>query len=223
MKGAVGPGGQPETLRGTGAGLGTTGGMPPTRAQTAPTPRAALRDATRVHHERVEAAVDLPARTRDRDTYRALLASLLGLFRPLERQLAALPWREAGLDLGAHRRAALLRADVADLGGDPDAVPDAPVPATPALADGFGALYVLEGSALGGQILAREAEAALELGGVGTRFFRGDGRATGAGWRAFGRALDGYLVTPERLGRARQTAEATFDAFEQAVLAPRLR
>ena len=196
--------------------------MSPTDAPTAPTPRAALRDATRAHHERVEAAVDLPGRTRDRETYRALLASLLGLFGPLERRLAALPWHAAGVDLDAHRRAGLLRADVAALGGDPGAVRDAAVPPLASLADGFGALYVLEGSALGGQILAREAEAALGLGGVGTRFFRSDGRPPGAAWRAFGRALDGYLVTPERLAHARRTAEATFDAFEQAVLAPTL-
>lgn len=193
--------------------------MPPTDAETSPPPRVVLRDATRPHHDRVEAAVDLPARTRDRETYRALLTSLLGLFGPLERRLAALPWGEAGLDLDAHRRADLLRADVADLGGDPDPAPAAP-PAVTTLAEGFGALYVLEGSALGGQIIAREAEAALGLGGVGTRFFRSDGRAPGATWRAFGRALDGYLVTPDRLGQARRAAEATFDAFERAVLSP---
>ena len=180
-------------------------------------PRLALRDATRPHHERVEAAVDLPARTRDRATYRALLASLYSLFGPLEEQLAGLPWREAGLDFAAHRRAHLLRADIADLGGAPEAVAPAALPRTDGLAAGLGALYVLEGSALGGKIIAREAEAALGLGGVGTSFFRG---GDGATWRAFGRALDAALDTPDRFRRARHAAEQTFDAFGRAVLDP---
>ena len=183
-------------------------------AETPPPPRLVLRDATRDHHERVEATVDLRSRTRSRDDYRALLASLLGLHGPFEARLAALPWAEGGLDFDAHRRVDGLRRDLADLGADPDTVPLADdLPALDLLADGFGALYVLEGSALGGQIIAREAEAALDLGGVGTRFLRGDGRAPGRLWRALGRALDGYLTTPERLDRARRAAEATFDAF----------
>ncbi len=177
-------------------------------------PRTALRDATRTHHERTEAAVDLMARLHSLDAYRAMVARFLGLHAPLEDALAGLPWADAGLDFEARRRTPALRADLDALGVDAATVemcPDVPHPAT--LAAGLGSLYVLEGASLGGQIIARDATAA--LGTDATRFFRGDGRAVGPMWRAFGRALDSTLDTPERLGEATRAAADTFDLFER--------
>ena len=174
-----------------------------------------LRLATQSLHERVEAAVDLPAQA-ERD-YRALLVALLALFEPVEARLAALPWAEAGLDLRRHLRAPLLRADLRALGVSPADAPRVPAPAIGSLAAGFGALYVLEGSALGGTLIARRAAAALGLGPEATRFFRSEGRDVGPTWRAFLAALDAYVVGPERLAAAVQTAAATFEAFERSI------
>lgn len=195
--------------------------MPPLAAPPVAA-RLHLRDATRLLHERVEASVDLPARTRTRAGYRALLAALLGLHAPLERRLAALDWPSAGLDFEARRKAPLLAADLRALGVDPDAVPQRPLwPAVDGLAAGFGCLYVLEGATLGGQIIAREVERTLGLGpGSGASFFGSYGREVGPMWRAFGRALDAYATTPERLERAAAAAAATFGAFERAVGSP---
>ena len=185
------------------------------------TARQSLRDATRALHDRVETAVDLPARANTMDGYRGLLRAMLGLFAPIEDRLAALPWARAGLDLDAHRRAPLLRADLRQFAGDADpARPCTDLPAPATLAAGFGCLYVLEGSALGGQIIAREAAASLGLGPETTRFFRSDGREVGRTWRAFGAALDGYVTTPERLDEATAAASQTFEAFERCVARP---
>ena len=181
---------------------------------TETSPRTALRDATRTHHERTETAVDLATRVHSLDAYRDMVARFLGLHAPLEDALAGLPWDEAGLDFDGRRRTPALRADLADLDIDPETVElcaDVPQPAS--LAAGLGVLYVLEGASLGGQIIARDATAA--LGTQATRFFRGDGREVGPMWRAFGRALDGYLDTPERLDEATRAAAETFDLFER--------
>ncbi|MDT8295496.1 hypothetical protein RQ744_16070, partial [Roseomonas mucosa] len=64
-------------------------------------------------------------------------------------------------------------------------------PPPPATRDAaFGALYVLEGSALGGQVILRRAEAALGLGPErGASFHASLGRPVGEGWRRFRQAL----------------------------------
>ncbi|WP_419805385.1 biliverdin-producing heme oxygenase [Terriglobus sp.] len=54
----------------------------------------------------------------------------------------------------------------------------------------LGAMYVLEGSTLGGQYIAHHVEAALQLQpGEGDRFFRGYGKETMPKWREFQQAL----------------------------------
>lgn len=186
------------------------------------TARALLRDATRPLHDRVERAVDLTARARTRDGYRALLTAFYGLHAPIERQLAALPWDEAGLDVGARRKGPLLRADLRALGVDPAAVPRCPdLPRTDTVAAGFGCLYVLEGSTLGGQVIARDVEASLGLdAGSGAAFFRSYGADVGRMWRAFTRALDAHVDTEARRREALAAATATFETFERWVGRP---
>ena len=185
------------------------------------TARQSLRDATRSLHDRVEAAVDLPSRAGNVDAYAGLLRAMLGLFAPIEDRLTSLPWGQTDLDIARHRRADLLRADLRALGDDPTRVRSCPnVPSPETLAAGFGSLYVLEGSALGGQIIAREAAASLGLGPETTRFFRSEGRDVGRTWRAFGAALDAYVTTPDRLDEATQAAAQTFEAFERCVAQP---
>lgn len=188
----------------------------------APGARAFLRDATRPLHDRVEAAVDLGARTRSAADYRALVAAFYGLHAPLEERLAALPWDEAGLDFGARRKAPLLRADLRALGLDPDAVPRCPdLPDAGTVAAGFGCLYVLEGSTLGGQLIARDVEATLGLdAGSGAAFFRSYGADVGPMWRSFTRALDAYVRTGARREEAFAAATATFETFERWIGQP---
>lgn len=56
----------------------------------------------------------------------------------------------------------------------------------------LGAMYVIEGSTLGGQYIARHVENALGLSpGNGDSYFRGYGDRTGFMWREFQKALEG--------------------------------
>ena len=177
--------------------------------------RAHLRSATAHLHEETEHVVDIATRTQNLDAYRDLVAGLLGLHEPMEAHLVRLPWPEAGLDLAPRRKSALLRADLRALGVDPDTVPRCDdLPAADTLAAGFGCLYVLEGSTLGGQLIARDVEATLGLGpDDGAGFYASYGADIGRMWRAFCRALDAYVVTPEQLAEATRAAEATFATF----------
>ena len=79
----------------------------------------------------------------------------------------------------------------------------------------LGALYVVEGSALGGRGLARGLDRLLGSGEPdGRRFFEGQGAATGAAWRDFVGRLD--LVSAEPASRAVviDAAVEIFSVFE---------
>lgn len=180
-----------------------------------PSVMAHLRAGTRSLHARVEASVDLVGRCATLDGYRDLLVRMLGLHAPLEKALERLEWRAAGIDLEERRKARLLRTDLSVLGVSPDAASAACLPDLPTLAAGFGCLYVLEGSTLGGQIILRHVEASLGVGPAsGASFFASYGPRLGIMWRAFGEAATFHCDTPERLDEALHAAVSTFEAFD---------
>ena len=83
-----------------------------------------------------------------------------------------------------------------------------------------GALYVLEGSALGGLVLRPHVARAFGLAGAaGLAYLTGDGRRTRARWAAFTAALDAAAPDPALQGRVVAAALETFDGLEQLVLA----
>jgi heme oxygenase len=65
---------------------------------------------------------------------------------------------------GMEDRLVRLRGDLIRLGVDPACVPLAPLPAAVTVADAVGLVYVLEGSVLGGRIIARHLAERLALG-----------------------------------------------------------
>ena len=177
-------------------------------------------------HRRVEASFDLDSRCGSVAAYRALLEDLLSLYRPLERALAGIAWTSSGLDYGSRRKVALLESDLLDLdrtARDLAALPDVAAEWLPTtLADGFGTLYVIEGSTLGGRIILQRLR---PLIGVGPdwagRFFNGYGLQTGAMWRSFVAALNGWPAKRDEVDAAERAAVATFANFEAVFTASR--
>ena len=171
---------------------------------------SALRGATRTHHERVDRLIDLQ-RLRDPSHYARVLQVLDAFLAGWEPAVAAaLPacWRDW---LRARSRRAYLHHDLRVLG-----VP----PASPARVDGFtseaaawGSIYVMEGSALGGQFIART----LARGGVtpatGGAYVHGWGEATAGMWREVRGLLAAHLDSPAAIAQACDAARATFDAL----------
>lgn len=75
----------------------------------------------------------------------------------------------------------------------------------------LGLLYVLEGSTLGGQVISRHLKTQLQLGeSSGLQFFSGYGPQTGLMWKSFQAVLNQNLNSPEKMKRAADTAQMTF-------------
>ncbi len=200
-------------------------------ADRPPSLLAALRGGTRDLHDRAEAAFVLGGPGVTRAEYVAVLARLLAFYAPAERALEA--WAPAldasGLALAPRRKAPLLRRDLRALD------PGFPRHAEPAFrlpdpAHALGALYVLEGATLGGQLLRRRLAPALGLTAEhGLAFLTGYGADVGPMWRAFGEALgrfEGGLADGARAAATASAvagARATFAAFERWVVAPTAR
>lgn len=79
----------------------------------------------------------------------------------------------------------------------------------------FGSMYVLEGSALGGQVIARAARVSLGLTPEnGAAYFNGKGRHTAASWAEFRMLLEEQVgPDPAACQQACNAACQTFDAL----------
>lgn len=147
-----------------------------------PTILERLRRETRELHEAIERDVDIARCLQSRDAYRSLLTRWWGVLAVTEPAMAAV------LDPGlfAHRRKIeLLRCDLKRLGLSAADIASIPLcnAATPrSEAEALGVLYVLEGSTLGGQIIARMAIEALGAD-VPLSFYHPYGRKAGVMWR----------------------------------------
>ncbi|OAS18265.1 biliverdin-producing heme oxygenase [Methylobacterium platani] len=151
-----------------------------------------LRAETRAAHDAIERDLAWESRVATRDGYGALLGRFRGFHAVIEPALADALDDEAFLT--PRRRLAHLDADLHALGYDAaaiDALPLAPPVAPLDRAGAFGALYVLEGSTLGGQVIAKHIGRQLGLTAEnGCRYYAGHGRDTGTMWKAFRLRLD---------------------------------
>jgi heme oxygenase len=115
--------------------------------------------------------------------------------------------------VGGRRRLGLLEDDLAWFGvrvGE-DVLPSMPV----MRGDGgfVGAMYVMEGSTLGGQLIARHLVRVLGLeDGHGNAYFRGHGERTGAMWKEFCQVVRTQVADEETDG-AIEGAKAMFGIF----------
>lgn len=164
--------------------------------------RAALRAATAADHERVDAAF-ARFNLSDRESYTAFLRAQAAAMLPVE---AALDLAVPAADWPARRRGHLLCADLAALASSPPPLLASPVLA--GAAEQLGALYVIEGSRLGGAMLVRSVPAEFPRSFLGAN----DSRL----WRDLLDLLDAQLDTPDRLARAEAAAKRVFAMFEAA-------
>jgi heme oxygenase len=182
---------------------------------------ARLKEATRPHHEAVEARIDVFRAGRTLEGYRRVLERFLGYYEPAEAALARVPgWEAVGLDLDERRKAPLLRRDLLALGLDDRGIADLPrcrrLPELTGLPEALGAMYVLEGATLGGQYIRKRVESDFGLGpDSGCAFFSSYGDRVGPMWKSFGAAAESFATTPEIEDAVVRSAVATFEAIDR--------
>lgn len=171
----------------------------------------ALRDTTRAHHQALDAALGFDAERITRDRYVAFLRGSLAAVTALEPSLAR--W----LVPSSPSRAASLERDLAALGAGAPPRVDRFEPAS--LPEAVGCSYVVEGSALGGAVLASRVERA--LGDAPTSYLRLHGRDPGRAWASWLRALEAHdaAMSGSDRDQACHAARRTFDLYTQALTA----
>jgi heme oxygenase (biliverdin-IX-beta and delta-forming) len=164
-----------------------------------------LRAATSALHRRVEEQVELgSAVTRER--YRDVLRAFYGYYEPLEPRVAAVAAAAPPEGFEVVARAPLLARDLLALGDSPAVLTTMPrcsdLPRLGATAELAGCLYVLEGAALGAQVVRRILELRLGIArDNGGSFFTGGGPRTGGRWER-------VLAWIERVGAEPNGSEA---------------
>lgn len=183
-----------------------------------------LKAETRPYHDRLESS---PLSTGtlmgplSLEAYRAILSRFYGYHLPLESAFQC----HAGLkalfaDLPQRRKAQLLVADLLSLGAAPEEIENLPfcdqLPEIGDTAAALGAMYVIEGSTLGGQIIQRHLGS---LHGLthsrGIAFFSGYGEQTGMLWRAFAEIAGVYAEGSGAEDRIVAGAIETYETFER--------
>jgi heme oxygenase len=177
--------------------------------------RFALREATQPAHTRLHGHPGLgavQAGTIDRMSYRALLSRLYGFYAAFE----------AAAEL-APERSLWLAADLRTLGVADQALAALPrcldLPSLETPHRKLGALYVVEGSTLGGRELAKRLDHLFGPAEMnGRRFFGGRETDTGQAWRAFTDRLDEAARQSATQAEMIAAAAETFAAFERWML-----
>ncbi len=190
--------------------------------------RGRLRLATRDAHLRLEEAVDFDGRLTSLQVYREFLEDFWRFIRPLEAALCALDFGKLALDYSSRRKLAWLEADLKDLGHTDGTLANLPeFPGVPHLTDpleALGALYVLEGSSLGRQVMLGKLGPRLDIRpDWGGRFFNGYGKETGRMWQSFVAVLNDAGRSPEAARLIESSAVAGFAAFEACLAETRRR
>jgi len=165
--------------------------------------RTILSSATANHHRRVDDTFSAFA-LGDPASYGLFLRAQAVAHLPVEDALAAGGIAAIVRDWSARRRYKQLRLDLAELRLNvPTPVGSIALEGTPAL---LGALYVLEGSRLGGALLRKRVAPDLP-----TRFLD---KADPTAWRTLLSLLETELDTDLKRGSAVAAAKAVFDLFE---------
>jgi heme oxygenase len=168
---------------------------------------------TKVDHHNVEGAVPLMHQGLEIAEYVQCLQRIYGVVAAWEERAAEVAPEWFRPSLRARRRSPLLEQDLAWFGAGEQDDGRPVLPEMDNLPGLFGTMYVMEGSTLGGQFIARHVEAALHLReGRGNSYFRGHGSQTGPFWKDFCEMLK-LRIPDEETDAVVVSAKAMFSTF----------
>lgn len=168
-------------------------------------------------HDRIETAVNLMTPELNADRYQRFLERSFGFIAACERRFdvrAAPP----ALHLEARMKTALLANDLAHFGHTPATLEQLEAPAQlPPVGSwpaALGYFYVIEGSTLGGQIIARHVRAT--IGMEAATSFLSDGRAdVGTRWKQMLAVLTGAMSDERAEAEITAAAAQTFEILHR--------
>ena len=186
----------------------------------APPVLEALRSGTALLHVALEKRLPFFSPQLDYDGYRRLVQAYFGFYSPLEAALYESALIPEGFDQVLRLKTPTLLKDLHALGLDDPAIAALPrclsLPPLDTPAACLGALYVLEGATLGGQVLRREMAHRLGLDADnGGAFLNVYGAETGRRWKDFLDYLSHVPLDAHAKLRAVNAARSTFSCFEQ--------
>lgn len=171
-----------------------------------------IKEATKKAHQQLEGIVVRKLKAiNHRGDYADFLKHFYAYFHAVEQAFAPYITSEILPDYKDRRNASYLKNDIEALGYNVEDLPAAQAPEIANIQEALGALYVLEGSIMGGGIIVKM----LEKQGItdGISFFSGYGETTGQKWGIFTAVLNANAQNPAEENKAISAANATFDRF----------
>lgn len=172
-----------------------------------------IKEATKSAHQKLEVTVVKKLKAiRSHADYADLLKHFYSYFSTVEKTIAPYITTEVLPDYNQRRTSVYLKQDIEALGFSTNELPAAQSPEIHSTIEALGALYVMEGSIMGGKIIVQM----LEKGGIteGVSFFSGYGENTGKMWGVFTAVMNSYAPTEADEQKAIQAANETFSRFE---------
>lgn len=152
-----------------------------------------------------------------KEDYGLILRSLYGFYAPLQDAIfQQINTAHLG-DVSARRSASLILDDLSALGFSTENIEVCTqLPVVRNVQQAFGALYVLEGSTLGGRMISRmlKANHHIQLQPAQIRFFEGYQKDTGEKWKSFLEALNQQTDVSPII----ETANQTFQLFQNWII-----
>ena len=176
-----------------------------------------LADELKEHTRDVHAALEKKLLTHiqvvnDAERYRSLLTLMYGYYAAVERQLEF--FKDNLPDYNRRRKSEAILNDLQHLGFSTDAMPVCnDVPVIDSVPSALGAMYVLEGSTLGGKIISRMLLRQVPTLDGSINFFQGYSEETMDMWQKFKNHLH-TSVTEHNYNEAHKAAKETFIKFK---------
>lgn len=173
-----------------------------------------IKEATKVSHQQLEKQVVLRLKAiRSNEDYAEVLKHFYAYFNAVEKAIAPYITADVLPDYAERRNSAYLKADIEELGATIAELPEAKAPEITNVQRALGALYVMEGSIMGGGIIVQM----LAKHGVekGVSFFSGYGPQTGEMWAKFVGVMNAHAQTEAEEIDAIQAANETFGNFAE--------
>jgi heme oxygenase len=170
-----------------------------------------IKEATKPAHLNLEKIVVQQLKSiKNNEDYAAFLKKFYTYFSQVEKAIAPHISEQLLPDLKERRNSSFLKNDIEVLGSDVASVKEVEVPVISNEVSALGALYVMEGSIMGGRIIIQMLE---KLGvTTGISFFSGYGQETGQKWGVFTKVMNETATSEED---AVNTANETFELFEK--------